>query len=74
MTENNPTNLIPKQRVFKIGSARIVADATMSDLDNEAARNLLKNSYPEVAHATIREREEGDLIIVEFLPQPGRKG
>lgn len=46
----------------------------MSALTNEQVRDLLKTSYPEVANATFREREEGDLRVVEFLPQPGRKG
>jgi hypothetical protein len=63
-----------QNRIFKIGSTHIVADESLRDLNNEAARTLLQRSYPEVAHATIRQREDGDQIIVEFLPQPGRKG
>lgn len=63
-----------KNRIFKIGSTRIVADESMHELDIEAARDLLKRNYPEVANATIREQEEDDMTIVEFLPQPGRKG
>jgi len=74
MIDNSATDETAKQRIFKIGSTRIVADESLRDLDNEAARTLLKRSYPEVANATIREREEGDKIIVEFLPQPGHKG
>ena len=69
MTENTP-----KQRIFKIGSTKIVADESMRDLDNEAVRELLKRTYPEVANATIREEEEDDKIIVSYLPKPGRKG
>ena len=65
---------IQPTRVFKIGATRIVEDATMSTLDNDAIRELLKTSYPEVANATIRERDEIGLRVVEFLPQPGRKG
>jgi PRTRC genetic system protein C len=61
-------------RVFKIGTTRIVEDPSMSALSNEQVRDLLKTSYPEIANATIREREENGLRIVEFLPQPGRKG
>jgi hypothetical protein len=61
-------------RVFKIGATRIVEDPSMSDLTNEQARDLLKTSYPEIANATLREREENGLRVVEFLPQPGRKG
>ena len=64
----------PQPRIFVTGSTRIVEDASLAGLDPEAVRDILKNSYPEVAHATIREHEEGDLTVVEFLPQPGRKG
>ena len=63
------------QRIFKIGTVRIVADKTLRDLDNEAARQILKATYPEIAHATIREvTTDEDQTVVEFLPQPGRKG
>jgi hypothetical protein len=67
--ETNPT-----PRVFKIGATRIVEDATMAGRSNEEIRDILKRSYPEIAHATIREREQDGLRIVDFLPQPGRKG
>jgi hypothetical protein len=73
MTDQNSTPIQPT-RVFKIGATRIVEDPSMSALDNNAVRDLLKTSYPEIANATIREREENGLRIVEFLPQPGRKG
>lgn len=64
-----------KQRIFKIGSTRIVADESMHGLDNEAVRDLLKRSYPEVANATTREQElEDGTVLVEWLPSPGRKG
>lgn len=43
-------------------------------INNNAVRDVLKTSYPEIANATIREREENGLRVVEFLPQPGRKG
>ncbi|MCD4687123.1 MAG: hypothetical protein K8S97_14440 [Anaerolineae bacterium] len=68
----NETN--PTPRVFKTGATRIVEDETMVGLTNEQVRDILKRTYPEVAHATIREREQDGLRIVEFLPQPGRKG
>ncbi len=61
-------------RIFKTGSVRIVEDETMHGLTNEQVRDILKRSYPEVANATIRERAENGSTIVEFLPQPGRKG
>lgn len=64
----------PTPRVFKTGATRIVEDETMAGLTNEQVRDILKRTYPEVAHATIREREQDGLRIVEFLPQPGRKG
>ena len=63
------------QRIFKIGTVRIVADETLRELDNEAARQILKVTYPEIAHATIREvTTDEEQTVVEFLPQPGRKG
>lgn len=63
------------KRIFKVGATRIVANVTLATLDNEAARHLLKMSYPEVANATIREtRLEDGTLLVEYLPQPGRKG
>ncbi|OQY78538.1 MAG: hypothetical protein B6D42_16020 [Anaerolineae bacterium UTCFX5] len=71
MTDQNQN---PSSRVFKIGATRIVEDPSMSSLDNNAVRDVLKTSYPEIANATIREREEYGLRVVEFLPQPGRKG
>ena len=65
----------PQARIFKTGSTKILEDETMRGLDNEAVREILKRTYPEVAHATIRERRlEDGTTLVEFLPQPGRKG
>jgi hypothetical protein len=66
------TNSTP--RVFKIGATRIVEDAALAGRGIEEIREILKCTYPEVAHATIREREENSLHVVEFLNQPGRKG
>ena len=71
MTDQNPTQ---PTRVFKIGATRVVEDPSMSGLNNEQVRDLLKTSYPEIANATLRERDENGLRVVEFLPQPGRKG
>ena len=69
------TDATPSQpRIFKIGATRIVEDETMRGQTNEQVRELLKRTYPEVAHATIREREHEGNQIVEFLPKPGRKG
>ena len=61
-------------RIFKTGSTLITESAEMGGLDNEQIRALLKHAYPEVAHATIREREDGENHIVEFLPRIGTKG
>ena len=71
MSDVNPT----QPRIFKTGTVRIIEDQSTVGLDNEAVRNLLKTSYPEIANATIREvtTTEGQ-TVVEFLPQPGRKG
>ena len=46
----------------------------MRGLSNEEVRSILKATYPEVANATIRETTADGQRIVEFLPQPGRKG
>jgi PRTRC genetic system protein C len=62
-------------RIFKTGATRIVEDEAMRGLDKEAVRNLLKTAYPEIANATIRETmAENGQQVIEFLPQPGRKG
>ncbi|MEZ4666540.1 MAG: PRTRC system protein C [Anaerolineae bacterium] len=64
-----------QSRIFKTGAVRIVEDDSMRGLDNEAVRSLLKSTYPEIANATIREVTTNDgQKVVEFLPQPGRKG
>ncbi len=74
----NQTNqpAAPLTRVFKIGVNRVVEDEATAQMTNEQVRELLKATYPEVANATIRERtdSESGLHIIEFLPQPGRKG
>lgn len=71
MSEQN--NSLP--RIFKTGTIRIVEDESMRGLSNEEVRNVLKATYPEIANATLREvtSDEGQ-TVVEFLPQPGRKG
>jgi hypothetical protein len=66
----------PMKRVFKIGANRVVEDEATARLSNEDARRVLQAAYPEVANATIREQIDAaaNIKIVEFLPQPGRKG
>lgn len=61
-------------RVFKTGATLITESPDMRGLTVEQVKQLLKSSYPEVAHATIRERTEGETLVIEFLPQVGRKG
>ena len=61
-------------RIFKTGSTLITESAEMQGLDNEQIRALLKHAYPEVVHATIREREDGENTVIEFLPKIGTKG
>jgi hypothetical protein len=70
MTENTTPN-----RIFKIGTTIIQADDSLAHLDNEGVRAILKRTYPEVAHATIRETtlEDGTIAVV-FTSVPGRKG
>jgi hypothetical protein len=63
-----------QRRVFKIGSVRIVEDASMQHLTNEQVQKLLQSTYPEATNATLRVTTEGDTTLVEFLPKPGRKG
>ncbi len=62
------------QRIFKIGTIRIVADDAMRDLSHDEVRQMLQTTYPQVAHATVRETTTEDTILVEFVPKPGRKG
>ncbi|CAG1007678.1 hypothetical protein ANRL4_03782 [Anaerolineae bacterium] len=68
----------PTPRIFTIGTVRITEDASMTALSNEQIRALLQAAYPEVAHATIRERvettEQGEIRVVDYLSVPGRKG
>ncbi|MBI1281315.1 MAG: hypothetical protein GC179_24525 [Anaerolineaceae bacterium] len=71
MSDLNPT----QPRIFKTGAVRIVEDESTRGLNNEEVRGILKATYPEIVNATIRETTttEGQ-TVVEFLPQPGRKG
>jgi hypothetical protein len=65
----------PQPRIFKIGATRIVEDASLAGRSLEEVRDILKHSYPEVAHATVRETDlEDGSRLVEYLPVAGRKG
>ena len=71
MTE--PTN--PQPRIFKIGTTTIVEDSSFVGLSHEQIRDVLKRSYPEAAHATIRERTlEDGTVVLDFIRVAGRKG
>lgn len=62
-------------RIFKTGATRIVEDDSMRGKSVEEVRALLRSAYPEIANATIRETTTADgQPVIEFLPQPGRKG
>ena len=61
-------------RVFVIGPNKVVESDSTVGLTNEQARSFLQGAYPEVANATIRTRDDNGQAVVEFLPQPGRKG
>ncbi len=64
-----------KPRIFVTGATRIVEDESMRSLSAEQVREVLKRSCPEVAHATIRERQLDDgSTCIDFIPAPGRKG
>ena len=72
MTEQTP-NTPP--RIFKIGTTTIVEDESMTGLDLDGVKQILQCTYPEVAHATVRETtlEDGSTCY-HFINRPGRKG
>ena len=71
MTEQ--TNSQP--RIFKIGATRIVEDPSLSGKPLDDVKAILQRSYPEIAHATVREMTLDDgAKLVEWLAKPGRKG
>ena len=71
MTEQNN----PQPRIFKIGATTIVEDDSLAGKTLDEVKDILKRTYPEVAHATVRERTLDDgTQVVEWLAKPGRKG
>ncbi len=75
MTHHSQKQQHPQPRIFKIGTTTIVEDETMSGLDLEAVKQILQRSYPEVAHATVRERTlEDGARCYDFISRAGRKG
>jgi hypothetical protein len=62
-------------RIFKIGATRIVEDASLAGRDLDEVKVILQRSYPEIAHATVREITlEDGTQLTEWLAQPGKKG
>lgn len=75
MTYPTQDQQTPQPRIFKIGAATIAADESLSGLDHEQIRAALKHTYPEVAHATIREYTlEDGTVVLDFIRVAGRKG
>ena len=62
-------------RIFKIGSTTILEDDSLVGKSLDEVKTILQRTYPEVAHATVREvtLEDGTLAI-HYIPQAGRKG
>lgn len=71
-TENHPN---PQPRIFKIGTTTIVEDESLAGKSLDEVKIILQRTYPEVAHATVRETtlEDGTAAII-FGSVPGRKG
>jgi PRTRC genetic system protein C len=71
MTEQNN----PQPRIFKIGATTIVEDDSLTGKSLDEVKDILKRSYPEVAHATVRETTlENGSTCYHFISRPGRKG
>jgi PRTRC genetic system protein C len=69
------TDTTTPRRLFKTGADLIAETAETQHLSNEQVRDLLKHVYPELAHATIHERDQPDgTRLVEFKAVAGRKG
>ena len=62
-------------RIFKIGTTTIQEDASMQGKSLDEIKAILKRSYPEIAHATVRETTlEDGTHVLDFIAKPGRKG
>jgi hypothetical protein len=71
MSDQNPS----QPRIFKIGATRIVEDASLAGRNLDEVKAILQRSYPEIAHATVREITlEDGTKLTEWLAQPGKKG
>jgi len=65
---------VPLTRVFKTGTTVITESPEMRSMTIRPDQQVLKSTYPEVAHATVRERVEGETLVIDFLPIAARKG
>jgi len=62
-------------RIFKIGATRIVEDASLAGRTLDEVKAILQRSYPEIAHATVRETTlEDGTKLTEWFAHPGKKG
>lgn len=70
MTEQSTPN-----RIFKIGTTTIVEDESLAGKSLDEIKTILQRTYPEVAHATVREITlEDGTVAVHYIPQAGKKG
>ena len=72
MTDNTqPTN-----RVFKIGSVRIVEDDSLRGKSPSEVQQFLAPLYPQIENATVRERtdEASGVTEITYHAAPGCKG
>lgn len=69
------TDQTTPNRIFKIGSTTIVEDASLAGKSLDEVKIILQRTYPEVAHATVRETTLDDgSICYHYIPVAGRKG
>ena len=62
-------------RIFKISSITIVEDESLAGKSLEEIKLILQRTYPEVAHATVRETTHEDgRICYHYIARAGRKG
>jgi hypothetical protein len=70
MSENNTLT-----RIFKTGTTIIAEDDTLRSLSDDDVKALLQRTYPEIAHATVRETvQEDGTRLIEYIARAGRKG
>ena len=62
-------------RIFKIGTTTIVENESTAGKPLDEIKAILARTYPEVAHATVRERTlEDGRICYDWIARAGRKG